>query len=127
MVLIEGLVMAKYVKVPIFPLTKYMTADERKKMPAPMKPVSFMFGDDEVLVDRVLCCERGVSRKVGGRGYRFDCRVSWCIDQRWRTKQSVVWYDDFLQEWFVEVRESRALADWYSATQLSDIGEFYDD
>ena len=37
--------MPKYVKVPIFPTTKFMTAKEREHIPVPMKPVSFNFGD----------------------------------------------------------------------------------
>ena len=115
--------MEKYVKVPIFPMTKYMPAMERRQMPAPMKPVSFMFGDDEIHVDAVRSCVRGVSRKVGGRGFRYACRVSWLADDRWRTQESVLWYDDFLQEWFVEVPESRAPADWHTATQLRDLDD----
>ena len=119
--------MEKYVKVPIFPLTKYMTAKERNKLLAPMKPVSFMFGDDEIHVDTVLECDRGVSRKVGGMGFRFTCKVSWCNNDTLRTKQSILWYDNFLEEWFVEVLESRAPKDWDAAIQLSDIGDFYDE
>lgn len=120
--------MAKYVKVPIYPITQYLTAEERKNSPAPMKPVSFWFGDDEIQVDKILCCERGVSRKVGGRGFRYVCRVSWCSDDDLRIKDSsIVWYDDFLQEWFVEVIESKAPADWYTAIQISDLGDYYDE
>jgi len=118
--------MEKYVRVPIFPLTKYMTPKERKKMPVPMIPLSFMFGDNEVHVS-VSHCDRAISRKVGGRGFRYECRASWCSDDAERTKVSIVWYDDFLQEWFVEVPESRVPDDWATATQLSDIGDFYDD
>ena len=118
--------MEKYIKVPIFPITKYMTPKERKQMPAPMKPVVFQFGDDKVHVDSVIACDRGVSRKVGGRGYRFECNVSWCSNDIERTKKSILWYDDFLQEWFVEVRESRVPVEWDAATQLSDISDFYD-
>lgn len=116
----------KYVKVPIFPITKYMTAKERKNIPAPMKPLSFMFGINEVHVDDVLDCNRGVSRKVGGRGYRYVCKVSWCHDDVWRTKESNVWYDDFLQEWFVEVPESKIPDEWEPATQLCDIDNYID-
>ena len=119
--------MMKYVKVPIFPVAKYLTAKERNQVPAPMKPMSFMFGDDEIHVDSVLDCDRGVSRKVGGRGFRFACRVSWRADDTERTKESILWYDDFLQEWFVEVLQSRAPEDWDRATHLSDIGDCYDD
>ena len=117
--------MEKYVKVPIFPMAQFMTAKERNHMPAPMKPVSFRFGDDEIHVNTVLACERGVSRKVGGRGFRFTCTVSWCNDDAERTKESILWYDDFLQEWFVEVLESRAPEDWDAAMRLSDV-DFYD-
>ena len=118
--------MAKHVRVPIFPVTKYMTANERKQMPAPMKPVSFMFGDDEVHVDKVMLCGRAVSRKAGGRGFRYECKLSWGNDDSWRTKISTLWYDDFLQEWFVEVPESKVPVDWDMATQLSDLGDFLD-
>ena len=118
--------MEKFVKVPIFPVAKYMAPGERKKMPAPMKPVSFIFGGDEIYVDSVIHCERGVSRKVGGRGFRYACKVSWGDDDGRQTKESVLWYDDFLQEWFVEVKESKVPAGWDKATRLSDIGEFYD-
>ncbi len=115
----------KYVKVPIFPVTKYMNRRERKEIPAPMKPVSFAFGDDTVTVDEVLCCERAVSRKAGGRGFLFSCRVSWRkID---RQKLSNIWFDDFLQEWFVEVPENRVPMDWDTATQITDISPYYDD
>ena len=119
--------MEKYVKVPIFPITKYMNAKERNEMPAPMRPVSFYFGDEEIHVDHVIDCDRGVSRKVGGRGYRFSCRVSRYKEDSWYTKDSVLWYDDFLQEWFVEVPESRVPEGWDTARQLRDIGDFYDD
>ena len=113
--------MEAYKKIPIYPTAKYLTADERKKIPAPMKPVSFMYGDDEINVDLVVYCDRGVSRKVGGRGFRYVCNVSWCNNDNWHAQESVIWYDDFLQEWFVEVEESRAPADWYEATSLNDI------
>ncbi len=69
--------MDMYVRVPIFPLTKYMTAKERGHTLAPMIPVSFAFADREVHVDEVLDCERGVARKAGGRGFRYLCNVSW--------------------------------------------------
>jgi len=118
--------MEKYVKIPIFPITKYLTAKEREQSPAPMKPVSFMFGEDEILVDLVRSCVRGVSRRVGGRGFRYVCKVSWCNYDVWRTKDSVLWFDDFLQEWFVEVPESRAPAGWDRATELSDISNALD-
>lgn len=118
--------MEKYVKVPIYPIIKYMTSIERKQMPSPMKPVSFMFGEDEILVDGVIHCDRSVSRKVGGRGFRYECRVSWQSGDNWRTQESVLWYDDFLQEWFVEVKESKAPRDWDQATQLSDIRDHLD-
>jgi len=111
----------EYVKVPVFPLAKYMTTKERGESPSPMKPVSFMFGQDYIQVDEVLECSRGVSRKVGGRGFRFVCRVSRCGNSRLYAQQSIVWYDDFLQEWFVEVPKSRVPVDWDAATQLSDI------
>ena len=115
--------MEKYIKVPIFPLTKYLPSEERKKIPAPMTPVSFMYGWNEVLVDRVVECVRGVSRKAGGRGFRFVCKVSWNSGDAWHTKESIVWYDDFLQEWFVEVPQSRAPDNWQEATLLRDVDE----
>ena len=118
--------MEKLVKVPIFPITKFLTANERKQIPAPMEPVSFMYGEDEIHVGEVMGCERGVSRKVGGRGFRFECSVSWWCDDRERTQKSVLWYDDFLQEWFVEALESRVPLNWDTARSLSDIGDFYD-
>ena len=119
--------MEKYVRVPIFPVTKYLTKGERLKIPAPMLPLSFEYCGDEIIVDRVVECDRGISLKVGGRGYWFECRVSWCVDDKWRTKNSKIWFDDFLQEWFVEVPESKAPADWHEATQLSDIQNFVDE
>jgi hypothetical protein len=119
--------MEKYIRVPIFPVARYLPAKERAQIPAPMIPVSFMYGGDEVQVDAVRSCIRGVSRKAGGRGFRFACKVSWYNDDRWRFKDSVLWYDDFLQEWFVEVLESKAPENWEPATQLSDISEFLDD
>jgi len=117
----------EFVKVPIFPITKYMPEHERNQIPAPMKPVSFLFGDDEVFVDKVVSCERAVSRKVGGRGFRYECKVSWGDDAICRTKLSTVWYDDFLEEWFVEVPASRAPVDWDAATQVNDIDDILDD
>ena len=78
-------------------------------------------------MDAVVSCDRGVSRRVGGRGFRFSCRLSKPGDTMPRTRESAIWYDDFLQEWFVEVPESRVPVDWYAATQLSDIGDYYDD
>ena len=118
--------MEKFVKIPIFPLTKYMNAGERKQLPAPMKPISFYYGDDEVYVDTVLDCDRGVSRKVGGRGFYFRCKVSWYANGTHRTKESVLWYDDFLQEWFVEVPETKTPANWYEAKRLKDVQNFLD-
>ena len=117
--------MNRYVRVPIFPITQYLAAEERRDMPVPMKPVSFMFGGYEVNVDSVRGCVRGVSRKAGGRGFRYACKVSWLSDDVFRTKESVLWYDDFLQEWFVEVPESKAPPDWHKATQVSDVEGFY--
>ncbi|MDL2293671.1 hypothetical protein LJC60_03470 [Ruminococcaceae bacterium OttesenSCG-928-D13] len=119
--------MEKYVKVPIFPLTKYMTSKERREIPAPMKPVSFQFGDDRVEVDRVVECSRGASRKVGGRGFRYICQVSWTSRRKHLTKFSTIWFDDFLNEWFVEVLESKVPVDWDAATQLSDVDQYYED
>ena len=119
--------MNRYVKVPIFPVARYLAAGERGGMPVPMKPLSFMFGGYEVHVDSVLGCVRGVSRRAGGRGFRYACKVSWCIDDVFRTKESVLWYDDFLQEWFVEVPESKAPAGWCKATQVSDAAGNYEE
>lgn len=115
----------KYVKVPIFPITKYMSRAERRESPASMKPMSFTFGDDTVVVDEVLSCERSVSRKAGGRGFCYACRVSWAKKER--QKLSKIWFDDFLQEWFVEVPESKVPVDWDTATQITDISPHYED
>ncbi len=117
--------MESYVRVPIFPTIRYMNAKERGNAPSPMMPVSFRFGEREVTVDAVLTCERGVSRKAGGRGFRYACRVSFGSNEQLRTQTSTVWYDDFLCEWFVEVPRSRMPADWTAATQLGELDEFY--
>jgi hypothetical protein len=85
-----------------------------------MVPVSFVFGENEVYVGTVRSCVRGVSRKTGGRGFRYACEVSWRSGEKWRVQESVLWYDDFLQEWFVEVPEAKALTDWHKATKISD-------
>lgn len=119
--------MDEYVKVPIFPLTKYMTAQERREIPAPMKPVSFQFGDETVIVDEVIDCDRATSRRVGGRGFRFFCRVSWVPKGKPRVKESTIWFDDFLNEWFVAVPKSRVPVDWDTATQISEVSQYYDD
>ena len=115
--------MDKYEKIPVYPVAKFLTAGEREKKqtPAPMEPISFLFGDNEIMVDLVEKCDRGVSRKVGGRGYRFACRVSWGQNDQWRTKKSTIWYDDFLHEWFVEVPESRVPAQRNTAMDLKDV------
>ena len=112
--------MKKYVKVPIFPVIKYLPLSERQDLAAPMIPVSFMFGENEVHVGTIRSCVRGISRKTGGRGFRYACEVSWCSDAKWRIQESVLWYDDFLQEWFVEVPETRAPADRHSASKIND-------
>ena len=117
--------MDRFVRVPIFPVTQYLAAGERGDMPVPMKPVSFMFGGYEVNVDSIRGCVRGVSRRAGGRGFRYACKVSWQSGGIFRTKESVLWYDDFLQEWFVEVPESRTPADWQKATQVSEATAVY--
>ena len=117
--------MDSYVRVPIFPMIKYMTAKERGHAPAPMIPVSFKFDDREVQVDAVLDCERGVARKAGGRGFRYLCDVSWRSNDREHTQNSTIWYDDFLQEWFVEVPKSRAPVEWEAATQITELDDFY--
>lgn len=119
--------MENYVKVPIFPLAKYMTPGERREIPAPMRPVSFLFGSHTVTVDEVVDCNRGASLKVGGRGFRFVCRVSWTPKGKPRQKQSVVWFDDFLNEWFVEVPQHRVPVDWDTATQITDLDQHYND
>lgn len=99
--------MQKYEKVPIYPLAKYLSPAEHEGIPAPLKPVAFEFDGAMVTVDDVVVCERGVSLKVGGRGFLFNCRVSWTPGGVTRTKQSVLWYDDFYDEWFVEVPAGR--------------------
>ena len=113
--------MEKYVKIPIFPVIKYMPHAERQDLAAPMIPVSFNFGETEIRVGVIRSCVRGVSRKTGGRGYRYACQVSWCIDDKWRVQESVLWYDDFLQEWFVEVPETRAPADWQDPSKVNEL------
>ncbi len=117
--------MESYVRVPIFPLIRYIAAKERGHAPAPMIPVSFEFADRKVQVDEVLGCERSVARKAGGRGFRYLCNVSWSSDNKERTQNSVIWFDDFLQEWFVEVLKSRAPVDWEAATQITELDDFY--
>ena len=113
--------MDNFVKIPIFPTIKYMPLEERVDLAAPMVPVSFMFGENEIHVGVIRSCVRGVSRKTGGRGFRYACQVSWQSDGKWRLQESVLWYDDFLQEWFVEVPETRAPAGWYTATRINDL------
>ena len=112
--------MDKFVKVPIFPVTKYMPPKERQDLAAPMIPVSFMFGENEIHVGVIRSCVRGVSRKTGGRGFRYAVQVSWLGDSEWRFQESVLWYDDFLQEWFVEVPESKVPAGWNQVTIIND-------
>lgn len=98
----------KYEKMPIYPMAKYLSREEREHIPAPLKPVAFAFDGAMVTVDSIVACEQGVSLKVGGRGYWFKCKVSWTPGGVMRTKESIVWYDDFYDEWFVEVPEGRA-------------------
>ncbi len=117
--------MESYVRVPIFPVIQFTTPKERGKTPVPMIPVSFKFAGREVHVDDVLDCARGVSRKAGGRGFRYVCKVSFWAGDKLHTQNSVAWYDDFLQEWFVEVPKDRAPADWDAATQITDLNDFY--
>ncbi len=74
-------------------------------------------------MDRDALCERTVSRKVGGRGFRCTCYVSWMAGGKRHVQSSVVWYDDFLEEWFVEVLKSRAPVDWDTASQVRDDAE----
>ncbi len=74
-------------------------------------------------VDEVLDCERSVARKAGGRGFRYLCNVSWTHNDREYTQNSVIWFDDFLDEWFVEVLKSRAPVDWESATQITELDD----
>ena len=112
--------MDKFIKVPIFPVIKYMPFNERQDLAAPMIPVSFMFGENEVHVGTIRACVRGVSRKTGGRGFRYACEVSWCSNNKWCIQESVLWYDDFLQEWFVEVPETKAPTGWVDAAKIND-------
>ena len=113
--------MGAYIKVPIFPVIKYMPHAERQDLAAPMVPVSFMFGESEIHVGTIRSCVRGVSRKTGGRGFRYACEVRWLCNEKWRFQESVLWYDDFLQEWFVEVPETRAPVGWFDATRINDL------
>lgn len=100
--------MEKYIKVPIYPLARYLLPQERQGCPSAKAPSVFEYDGATVTVDAVIQCEQGVSRKVGGRGYRFVCRVSWVPNGVLRSKESTVWYDDFYDEWFLEVPEKRA-------------------
>lgn len=97
----------QYEKIPIFPLTRYLEPEEQRGIPSRKIPYWFEFKGQKVSVDKIIVCERMVSRKVGGRGFRFTCRVSWTLNEQTRTKNSIVWYDDFLDEWFVEVQKPR--------------------
>lgn len=45
-------------------------------------------------IDRVLNIQRVASLKVGGRGLRYQIRVS--------GKETYIWYDDTEQRWFME-------------------------
>ena len=113
--------MDNYVKIPIFPVIKYMPLSQRQDLAAPMIPVSFMFGETEIQVGVIRSCVRGISRNTGGRGYRYACQVCWCTDDEWREQESVLWYDDFLQEWFVEVPETRAPNDRQDAMRITEL------
>ena len=112
--------MDKFIKVPIFPVIKYLPLDKRQDLAAPMIPVSFKFGENEIHVGTIRSCVRGISRKTGGRGFRYACEVSWFSDNEWRIQESVLWYDDFLQEWFVEVPETKVPAGWFDAAKMND-------
>ena len=113
--------MEKFIKVPIFPIIKYMPFKDRQDFAAPMVPVSFMFGETEIHVGTIRACVRGLSRRTGGRGYRYACEVSWCSNDKWRIQESVLWYDDYLEGWFVEVPETRVPADWHTVTKVGEL------
>lgn len=101
----------EYVKVAIYPVAHWIPPGEkhRRGLPINKLPDYFQFGDSNIHINKVVNCSQGVSRKVGGRGYRFICSVSWGEEDSPRTKASILWYDDFYDEWFVEVPESWAL------------------
>ena len=115
--------MEKYVKVPIYPVIKYMPEKERPDLAAPMIPMSFMYDNNAVTVGTIYSCVRGVSRKTGGRGFRYAVQVYWESDNDWRIQDSVLWFDDFLQEWFVEVPETHVPIGWQLATNVNDIND----
>lgn len=92
-----------YVKVPIYPDARWLNPKERGGIPANKIPQVFEFAGDTIHVTKMEVCERSVSRKAGGRGFRFVCRVCWQDGDEERNKLSVIWYDDFYDEWFVEV------------------------
>lgn len=99
----------KYVKVLIYPQVRWLTPKEKNRIPTNKVPQVFSFDGETVHVMRMEVCERSVSRKVGGRGFRFVCRVRWASEDSPKTKPSIIWYDDFYDEWFVEVPENLAI------------------
>ena len=95
--------MEEYVKVLIYPEARWLSPKEKGGIPSNKIPQMFKFADDTIHVLRTLVCERSVSRKVGGRGFRFVCEVRWTDSNGGKIKESIIWYDDFFDEWFVEV------------------------
>ena len=101
--------MDEYVKVLIYPEARWLTPKEKGQIPSNKIPQMFMFEDDTIHVLRTVVCERAVSRKVGGRGFRFVCQVNWDDNTKVKIKESIIWYDDFYDEWFVEVPKDWAV------------------
>ena len=102
--------MDEYVKVLIYPEARWLTPKEKGKIPSNKIPQMFKFADDTIHVLRTIVCERAVSRKVGGRGFRFVCQVNWDDNAKAKIKESIIWYDDFYDEWFVEIRKDWAVS-----------------
>lgn len=103
--------MDEFVKVPIYPVARWLDPREKQRRALPVNkvPEDFTFMDSQIHVDDVVDCGQGVSRKVGGRGFRFTCKVSWGDVGYPKSKHSILWYDDFYDEWFVEVPKDWAL------------------
>lgn len=59
-------------------------------------PVMFWWDDGRSYpIDKVLDIRRAASLKAGGIGIRYTCRIL--------GKERCLYYDDFGQQWFVEV------------------------
>lgn len=96
-----------YIKVPIYPLARYLPPGEQAGMPSRKVPHTFLYNGVVVTVDEVVGCERTVSHRVSGRGFVFSCRVSWGPPKAQRSQNSAIWHDDFYDGWFLEVPQGR--------------------